>query len=164
MKTATKIAIVLCGYALACVIAIVVVHIYVIATAGPDRATYDAMFAFGDLMLFLGVLGVASIVPSALALWFLRGWRPFWVALSVAAVASAALGIAALVPWLGHYAAGGWFVGLAPIRVLAAPLFALAAAAAALLAPAREFRVALFGVAVSECAVFAIALLFLRHP
>jgi hypothetical protein len=57
------------GYALAVLAAFVVVEIYVAATAGPDRDTYAGMYAFGDALLFVAVLGVAALPPTAAALW-----------------------------------------------------------------------------------------------
>jgi hypothetical protein len=49
----------------------------------PRRFT---LFAFGDDLLFLGVFGVAAVVPSGAALFFLRPYRTFWLGLSVAAL------------------------------------------------------------------------------
>ena len=88
MTTAGKTGLVLLGYALALVVAFGVTALYVVSTAGPDRDTYAGMYAFGDALLFLFVLGVASLPATGLALYFLRHDRPFWIALSVLAIAS----------------------------------------------------------------------------
>jgi hypothetical protein len=170
MGNASKAGVVLGGYALAVAIAFAAEHAYIAATPGVDRRLYAGMSAFGDGMVFAGALALAALAPTAAALWFLRAWRPLWAALSVLAVASALMGLVAILPWVlrGPDAARGtWlqvWVGLAPIRALAAPLFALAAAVAAVIAPSREFRIVLGVVAIGELAgfVLAIAHLFAR--
>ena len=88
MQTVSKLGLVLLGYGMAFLVALGVTALYVTSTAGPDRDTYAGMYAFGDAILFLLVLGVASLPATALALYFLRHNRPFWIALAVLAIAS----------------------------------------------------------------------------
>jgi hypothetical protein len=100
---AAKVGIVAGGYALAFAIASLVLRVYSAATNGPDRQTYGGMVAFGDSLLFLGVLGVAAIPATAAALYFLRSRPGFWRVLSGAALAVAATALVALLltvaPW-----------------------------------------------------------------
>jgi hypothetical protein len=51
------------------------------------------MYAFGDGLVFLAVFGVLAIFSTVLALYFLPPRRPFWAALSTAALAFIATGI-----------------------------------------------------------------------
>ena len=64
MKPVAKVGVVVVGYLAAIAIACVALSIYVATTSGPDRQTYGAMFAFGDSLYFLGVLGVSAISPQ----------------------------------------------------------------------------------------------------
>ena len=88
MRPLVKVGLVGAGYIGAFALASAVVTAYVAATSGPDRQNYGAMFAFGDDLLFLGVFGVAAVVPSGAALFFLRPYRSFWRVLSVTALSS----------------------------------------------------------------------------
>jgi hypothetical protein len=96
MRAPVKIGLVLVGYVGAFVLGAAVVRARIAATSGPDRQTYAAMFGFGDDLVFLAVFGVAALVPTAAALFFLRPYRPFWRRLSVAALAVASTAVVAL--------------------------------------------------------------------
>src|SRR5207245_11279463 len=76
MRPLVKVGLVGAGYIGAFALASAVVTAYVAATSGPDRQNYGAMFAFGDDLLFLGVFGVAAVVPSGAALFFLSPIAP----------------------------------------------------------------------------------------
>src|SRR5438034_10033264 len=95
MRPLVKVGLVGAGYIGAFALASAVVTAYVGATSGPDRQNYGAMFAFGDDLLFLGVFGVAAVVPSGAALFFLRPYRSFWRVLSVTALVVATTAVAA---------------------------------------------------------------------
>src|SRR5882724_11785698 len=97
MTRRIKVASVLGGYVVAFLIASAGVAIYVAATNGADRQTYGAMYDFGDSLLFLAVFGVAAVVPGGAALFFLRPYRGFWRALSVAALVIATTAVAAFI-------------------------------------------------------------------
>jgi len=99
-RAAVKIGLVLAGYAGAVLVAAAVVAMYVASTSGPDRQLYGAMYDFGDGLLFLAVFGAAAVLPTGAALFFLRPYRSFWRVISVAALAVAATGLAALVTYL----------------------------------------------------------------
>lgn len=159
LKPASRIAIVFGGYILAFVIAAFVLRIYIAATGGPDRQASSGMTAFGDSMFFVGVLGLAAVPATAAALYFLRGRRLFWVALSTIALLIAMTAIVAVVLSVGSAsaAAGGrlssWFM-IAPLRILIAPVLALFWVLAGVFAPTRGLRFALLGAFAVEMMAF----------
>ena len=164
MTTWKKIALVLAGYVAAIVVAFAVVYIYILATDNPDRQASSGMYAFGDSLLFLAVLGVASLPATAAALVFLRGCRFFWIALAATGAAWAATGGLALLALVAAPAAGSgsWlqiFADLSPLRALVAPLFAMVFLLAGVLAPMRWPRVTLLLAAATEAAVFGLTVL-----
>lgn len=161
MTRRSKVASVLGGYVVAFLIASAVVAVYVAATSGADRQAYGAMYDFGDSLLFLAVFGVAAVPATAAALFFLRPCRSFWLALSIAALALALTGVAACLVFLAARAAfrtgsvpSAWS-GLAVLRILVAPLFALAFLLSGLFAPNRFARISLIVATVIEVATFA---------
>ncbi len=160
LKTRTKIGLVIGGYVVALMIAYAVLAIYVAATSGPDRQRSGGMYAFGDSLLFLAVFGVAAVPPTGAALFFLRAYRSFWLALSITALALAATAIAACIEYVASRSAEAVSVvhdwsALAVLRIIVAPLFALALFVAVLFAPNRSSRSALLIATVIEAAVFA---------
>jgi hypothetical protein len=147
------------GYVGAAVLALAVVAAYIGATSGPDRQTYGAMFAFGDALLFLALFAVAAVVPSGAALYFLRPYRSFWTALSVAGLVVAGTAVAAFLNHLtwffaGPQAAGTAWSALASLRILITPLFTVAFVVSAVFAPTRRPRLALLASTAIEAAVF----------
>ena len=168
MRTRSKIGVVAGGYAAALLIALVVIRIYIAATGGPDRITYGAMYAFGDSLLFLAVFGVASVLPTGAALYFLRPYRAFWIVLSILALVLAITGIAALAVFFSARAAGTRSIGqvwpaFAILRILVAPLVAMFLFLSGLFAPRRSFRIALLGAGGIEAAVAASYFLTMIH-
>lgn len=170
MRPAVKVSLVVAGYVVAFLIAFAVVAVYVAATSGPDRQASAGMFAFGDSLLFLGVFGVAAVPAIGASLFFLRPYRSFWLALSVAALAIAATGVAAVVDYVAARTAEASSIvhawsALAVLRILAAPLLTLAFFLSVLFAPNRSSRIALLVATVVEATVFAyVALIwFLPH-
>ncbi len=148
MRVAAKVGVVLGGYVLAIVVAWVVTTLYVVATSGPDRQTYGAMYAFGDSILFLMVFGLAACLPTAAALFFLRPVPTFWVVLSTGALAVSTTGLAAAPLYFmqGSPVAGPvihGFGALAVLRVLIAPICASTFLLCALFAPNPRSRRAL---------------------
>jgi hypothetical protein len=159
MKTSSKILLVVVGYVLAFVIATSVVNVYVAATNGPDRQTDSGMVAFGDSLLFLGVLAVAAVPATGTALFFLRPYLSFWRFLSVGALLIASSGAAALAATLLPVSADmgsslGTWAAIAPLRLLLAPLLALAMVVCLLLAPTRDSKLALLCASVIETLAF----------
>lgn len=96
MGPAAKIGLVVTGYVITLLVAMAVVAVYVYLTDSPDRDLSSGMHAFGDSLLFLTVLTLASIPATGAALYFLRPHRAFWIAVSVASLAYAATAIPAV--------------------------------------------------------------------
>jgi hypothetical protein len=160
MRWSSKFGLVAAGYVGSALVAVGAVAISIATMDGPTRDASSGMYAFGDSLLFLAVFGVASTLPTGAALYFLRPYRPFWSVLPVVALAVAATGLAALAIHAGAPAADGSSVAatwapLAVLRILAAPLCALAFLLSGLFAPRRAPRIALFAAALIEAAVFS---------
>jgi hypothetical protein len=166
----TQWAIVIGGYIAAAVIAYAVLSIYIAFTASPDRDQYAAMFAFGDSLLFLGVFVVAALPATGAALYFLRPYRPFWMALSAVAIANAALAIASITTFLLKHGQTnpndvGIGISLAVLRLLVAPAIAPILFACGIFAPARSSRLVLFAATAVEVIAFLLYLsVLVRHP
>ena len=157
-----RIALVAVGYVGALLIASVVVAIRVAATSGPDAQASSGMYAFGDAYLFIAVFGVLALVPTGAALYFLRPYRPVWIALSSVGVCVAITGVAAAVLFaLGRDAAApstlaAW-ASFSVLRILLAPILAPAFLVVALFTPYRFPRLALLAATAMELAVVAFA-------
>jgi len=157
------------GYLAACAVAAIVVHVYIAATNGPDRQTYSGMFAFGDSMLFLGVWALAALPATGAALFFLRPYPTFWRIVSVGAFATAMTAVAALaISLVPPNTDWGSFLGVwsavSPLRILLAPLLALACLLSVVFAPTRCSRIALLCASVIETVVFVWVALRWFHP
>lgn len=71
MSKLTKFGLVIGGYVAACLAASGIVYVYQLFTQDASAQASAGMYAFGDLMLFVGVLGVLALFPTGLALYFL---------------------------------------------------------------------------------------------
>ncbi len=71
MSTIAKFGLVIGGYIVACVLASGVVYVYQLLTDTPVTQASSGMYAFGDLLLFIGVFGILALFPTGLALYFL---------------------------------------------------------------------------------------------
>ncbi len=167
MRPLTKVGIVAAGYAGAFAIASAVVALYVAGTAGPDRQTYGAMFAFGDGLLFVAVFGIAATPVTGALLFFLRPYRRIWTAISTAALAIAMVTFVGFVDHVAPRAFEGsslhsW-MALATLGILGAPLFAGLFFLSALFAPNRSARMSLLVAGTGEVCVFACWLLTIRR-
>lgn len=140
--------------------ALVVTRLYIAATSGVDRQTYSGMSAFGDSLVFLGVLGVAAVPATGAALFFLRQRAGFWRVLSIGALGVACTALVALALTLGVRSGGpGWlrpWSGLSPLRVLVAPLLALFFLLSGVFAPNRSARLRLVVAGAVEVVVFVL--------
>jgi hypothetical protein len=169
MRPLAKVGLVGAGYTGAFAIASAVVTVYVAATSGPDRQSSGGMFAFGDSLLFLAVFGVVAVVPTGAALFFLRPYRAFWSMLSVTALVVATTAVAAFVDYVAsqgsdaHSVANTW-PALAVLRILIAPLLALAFLVSAVIAPNRRSRLALLVATAIEASVFVYVAFIWLHP
>src|SRR6185503_7420211 len=95
LRPALKIGIIVAGYVAAIVIAVAAVASHVASTSGPAAQASSGMYAFGDAVLFVAVFGVLALVPTAVALVFLRPYRHFWMVLATIGMAFAITGLAA---------------------------------------------------------------------
>jgi hypothetical protein len=145
MVRRTKIALVIAGYGLAVGAAVVAGWLYDLRVAGLPYDTSGGMYAGGQLLQALGAFLVVALVPTLLALWFLRGHERFWNGAAVAALAFAVIGLAAVLSSLLFGPSARSFpiallelVGLA--QLLGVPLWFAAFALFALLAPTRQAR------------------------
>jgi hypothetical protein len=160
MNPAVKLGTVALGYVVAFAVASIAVAVRVANTSGPEAQASSGMYAFGDLVVFCGVFGVVALIPTALALYWLRTHRPFWLGLSALGVVIAATGVAAAVLFaLGRQAVEpsplAIWAAFSVLRILAAPGFAVAFLLAAVLAPFSVPRFAFSGAAAAEAAVTA---------
>lgn len=159
MNSYAKTGTVLAGYAGAFAAALIAVEQRLRANAGNPDAQ-GGMQAFGDGLLFLYVFGLVALLPTALALFYLRERQQFWRALSVGALALAATGLAAaLVVLLSHQpqfqAALMAPAMLCVLRLLLTPVLGATFVVCALFAPDARARWMLGGGAAIECAAGA---------
>ena len=167
MSRTYKIGLVLGGYAAAALLSLAAFYV-VTQIRMVEGLSGGGMQAFGDVILVLGLFGVLSVVPTALALYFLRPLEKFWTVFALASLALAATGpIAALmmgrpsVPWVPLFVG---FFGL--LKVLGAPLFCFAFLLCAFISPTRRPRRMLLAAAGIEFVVGAygfFCLLVLGH-
>ena len=76
MSKLTKLGVVISGYAVACLVASGAVYVNQLFTQNAAAQASGGMYAFGDLLLFIGVFGVLALLPTGLALYFLvRAFR-----------------------------------------------------------------------------------------
>jgi hypothetical protein len=157
-RPAAKAGMIALGYAIAVVIAMLVLRVYVAATGSVDRQGAGGMSAFGDSLLFLAVLGVASIPATGAALYFLRSSRTFWRVLAVGSLVVASTALMALVLSIASSASAGtrlqtWSM-FVPLRILVAPLLALFFLLAGVFAPTRPTRLSLLSAFAMELVAF----------
>jgi hypothetical protein len=163
MSRFSKIGAVLGGYAGALLVTWVVFYIYVLLRKDTGAAS-GGMQAFGDSLFFVGVFCLLALIPTALALYFLRPFAKFWTGFSIASLALAATGpLAAVLMGRLHQSHSAvvvvGFFGL--LKVLGSPLFGLGFVICAVIAPSGRSRWRLVGAAVIEFAVCAYAFLCL---
>ena len=71
LSKVSKVSLVIGGYVLACLIAIGVVYLYELSIPAAASQASSGMYAFGDLILFIGVCGFLALIPTGLAVYFL---------------------------------------------------------------------------------------------
>jgi hypothetical protein len=160
MKLSYKIALVAGGYVVAFLIASAIVALRVATTSGPASQASSGMHAFGDALLFVAAFGVIALVPTGAVLYFLKGYHRFWKVLSLLGLAVAVTGVVAAVLFaVGRHLSppsplaiwSGWAV----LRILVAPLLALAFIVCAFMSPAHPSRLMLLTATALEAAVAA---------
>ena len=141
MRTIAKVGLVTGGYAAALLAAGLVIAVYVVATAGPDRQSYGGMYAFGDSVLFFAAFCVAGLPATGLWLYFLRASAWFWSGLSLLALGASGLSLFLLLCEMLRGPAA--VLMLAPLWFLASPLPICGFGLAWVFAPERGARRAL---------------------
>jgi hypothetical protein len=137
---------VVAGYVIAVLAASAAVAVRVAHTSGPDSQASAGMYAFGDGLLFLAVFGVVAILPTGLALFFLRPYRVFWIVLSIVALVLAATGLLAAIVyvsashWAAPHSAWEFWAALSVLRMLPAPVLVMGFILAVFIAPNRTSR------------------------
>ncbi len=158
-KPFLKVGVVAAGYIAAFLVASAAVAIRFANTSGPDAQAASGMYAFGDVVLFVAVFGVAALVPTGAALFFLRPYRPFWTVISAFGLSIAVTGLAAVAAFaIGRHAAPSplaTWAAFSVLRILVAPLLALTFLVCAVFSPYRFPRCALLAGTVMEAAVSA---------
>lgn len=160
MNPVAKVGVVAAGYIAAILLASGVVAVRIAATSGPEAQASSGMHAFGDALVFVAVFGVAGLLPTGAALYFLRPYRRFWAALAGMALFVALVGIAAVVLFSvardsAAPSALALWSSLSVLVILVSPLLALTFVACGFFSPYRFARIAFLGAAVVEAAVGA---------
>ena len=139
-----QVAVVVAGYAAAFGAAIVAAHLYNARVAALPYDTSGGMYAAGETMSSLGAFLVVAAAPTLLALWFLRANEKVWNGVAIASLAFAAAGLLAVLSTFvtrstEHVALA--LLGLfSLLQLLGMPLWSVAFALLALLAPTRDTR------------------------
>lgn len=159
MKASLKIGVVAGGYIAAFLVASAAVAVRLANTSGPDAQASSGMYAFGDAVLFVAVFGVSALVPTAAVLFFLRPYHRFWTVLSTFGLGIAVTGLAAVALFATGRSAGpspiATLAAFSVLRILVAPLLALAFLMCTAFSPYRFPRWALLATTASEVAVSA---------
>jgi len=140
MSRRTKIALVLAGYLLAVVAAVVAGWLYDLRVAGLPYDTSGGMYAGGQMLQSLAAFLVVALVPTLLVLWFLRANERFWNVVALAALSFAVVGLAAVLAPLGRGTRILSLELLGLAQLLGVPLWLAAFALFALLAPTPRAR------------------------
>jgi hypothetical protein len=154
-----KVAVVLIGYVLAVVAAVFAGYAYEAAVNKPGVDTSGGMYAWGSALQIFTAFGVAALVPTGLALWFIRKSEPAWRVLSRLGLAFAITGpmcgacFIALGNLKGPHPELGLFALIAVFRLIGSPFLAIVFAIAALLAADKTSRWLLWIAAGIEAAV-----------
>jgi hypothetical protein len=96
MRTRAKVGIVTGGYVAAIGAAMLAGRAYDVQMSKMPYDTSGGMYGAGEAMSSLGAFLVVALVPTFLALWFLRRHEGFWRSAAVGAVLFAAAGLVAV--------------------------------------------------------------------
>jgi hypothetical protein len=146
------------GYATASFVASAAVYVRLLHTQDAQAQASAGMYAFGDLLLFVFVLGVVALFPTGLALYYLRPFWKLWAAFSAGALAFAVTGLCAalaiaLASTQPAQSLWGVLAGIGVLRMLPAPLLAIGLALSTFIAPDRRARRTLLAATLIEGAV-----------
>ena len=129
--------------------------------------TSGGMYAWGDLIAFSAIFGPLALLPTGLALYFLRRSQKFRTVLSIVSLPLAATGLAALFSIVlvgGRYVQHPVWRDLATLgllRVYPAPLLFVVFIICAFIAPTRRCRRLLLSAAGIESPAAACAFYFI---
>ncbi len=162
MSRRAQVTLVVGGFVAAVVAGYVAAVLYDARVAKLPYDTSGGMYAGGQLLTSLAAFCAVALVPTLLALWFLRRHERFWNAVAVASVAFAIAGLVAVltplvVPDTQHIAP--LFMSLLGIaQLLGAPLWFMAFVLFAILAPSPRTRRKLVMAATIEVVIGVFAL------
>jgi hypothetical protein len=155
LRPSARVGTVLLGFVVALVLAWVAVMLRQRATQSAEAQASSGMYAFGDFVLGVAVFAAVAVVPTGLALAWLRPVAWFWSVTVGTAMLWTFTGCLALVAAI---AASGstppWLSG-AHARIGIMPLSALAFGTTALFAPRLRHRWLLLATALTDAALFA---------
>jgi len=164
MTIRAKLMLVCAGYGLAFVAAWAAGWLYNARVSALPYDTSGGMYAGGEALTALGAFLVVAMVPTLLALWFVRRNRRLWLAIAVGSLAFACAGLlAVLSPLVVHGPPRdllSTFVSLLGLaQLLGVPLWIVAFVVFAFIAPtrpARKLLMAAVGVelVIGVCAAF----------
>jgi hypothetical protein len=168
MSRTTQIAVVLAGYAAAIGAAALAAWAYNRRVASFPYDTSGGMYAGGEMMASLAAFLCVALVPTVLALWFLRGHEGFWNVVAAAALAFASVGLLAVLMPLVTTSSRNVALALLGLfglaQLLGVPLWLLAFALFAWLAPTRESRRKLLSAVAIELVIAVCALVHWLVP
>jgi len=158
-KRFVKIGIVIAGYVFALLGASAALYVRLLFTDTAAAQAASGMYAFGDEMLFLGMFGFLSLIPTMLAFYFLRPLEKLWRWFAAACLVFAVLGIlltliGTVIKMAGAYHDPTWamvsFLGL--LHIFGVPLFFVGFVVLAVIAPpGGSRRLMLIAAAVEMC-------------
>ncbi len=145
MARLAKVGIVVGGYVAAVIAAVIAAQLYNARMAAMPYDTSGGMYAGGEAITSLAVFLMVALVPTLLALWFLRGNERFWNTVAVASLVFAVVGfVAVLSPMVLQNATrsiAGLIMELVRVsHLLGAPFWFVAFVLFAFLAPSRLAR------------------------
>ncbi len=155
LRLSTRIGCIFLGLVVALAVAWIAVELRQRATQGPDALASSGMYAFGDLVLGVGVFGVLALVPMALTLYWLRPVARFWSALQWGAILFALTGCLAVAASIWALQSRSAWLILAHARIGLMPLGALALLMCTVFAPQARQRWLLLATAIGDGALFA---------
>lgn len=158
LAPSTRIGVVVVGYFLAAAVAFLAVLLRQHFMDPADALASSGMHAWGDVMMFVEVFCIVGLVPTTLALFWLRAVPRFWRGLAFVAVVVALTGPA----WLALAAVSApqslWAIA-APLRVMAMPVGGGFWFVSGVFAPAKRERWLLWGAALIEATGFVVTVL-----
>ena len=152
-----KLGVVLGGYALAFLVSFAAVAVYDRRFTPADNQQMGGMIAGGEMIYGAGLFVLVALVPTGLALWFVRRHRPSWSVLTLGCLAFAITGLAAVFSTLASRGTPAPQLVLLDlfglVQMLGSPLWIAAFGLFALLAPARDLRIRMLAAVAIEIVI-----------